>query len=127
MINSAATANFINLTPSALLFLRTSIDEQKCLGIRIDIQLGGCRGITYAVDFAKEINPADVLINVDGVAIYVASRAVVFVQGMSLDYVKTPMGGGIVFENPNAKAQCNCGKSFCVDDNGGDCDMGCHG
>ncbi len=117
--------NIINLTPAALSFIRESVNEQKCCGIRIDIQSGGCRGITYAVDFVNEINPADLLISIGDVSIYLASRAVVFVQNMTMDYVKTPMGGGIVFENPNAKSKCGCGKSFCVDDSGNSCNSGC--
>ena len=117
--------NFINITESALKFIRDSIAENECLGIRVDIQSGGCRGMTYSLDFVREINASDLVVEYNGVKIYIASKAAIFVQNMTMDYVKTPMGGNIVFENPNAKLKCGCGKSFCVDDSGKSCDAGC--
>ena len=117
--------NFINITEAALNFIRESIVENECLGIRINIQSGGCRGMTYGIDFVREANQADLLMKYEGVNIYIASKAAVFVQNMTMDYVKNPMGGSIVFENPNAKLKCGCGKSFCIDDSGESCDVGC--
>lgn len=117
--------NFINITDSALNFIRSSIAENKSLGVRIDIKSGGCRGMTYSLDFVEEINKADLALDYGDVKIYVVPKAVVFIQNMTMDYIKNPMGGSIVFENPNAKLKCGCGKSFCIDDDGEVCDAGC--
>jgi iron-sulfur cluster assembly accessory protein len=103
----------INVTDKALDFIKTSIAQEQCLGIRVNIVSGGCQGATYELNFVKEIDPSDLIIKEGGVDIYVASKAVIFVSGMTMDYVSGPMGGSIVFENPNAKSQCRCGKSFC--------------
>jgi iron-sulfur cluster assembly protein len=114
----------IDFTDNALNFMKKSIAEENCLGIRINVVPGGCQGMTYELDFVKEIDPSDLAIQKDGVNIYIASEAVVFISGMTMDYVSSPMGGSVVFSNPNAKSCCGCGKSFCIDANetcGGGC------
>ena len=105
----------LNFSEAALNYLRESIKSENCLGIRIDVVTGGCQGMTYAVDFVKEADPSDLLVQENDVKIYLAPRAVLFINGMNVDYVKNAMGGNIVFENPNAKATCGCGKSFCTE------------
>ena len=44
----------INFTESALDFLKKSIEEEKCLGMRINVVSGGCSGMTYELSFVKE-------------------------------------------------------------------------
>lgn len=34
--------------------------------------------------------------------------------GMTLDYSNKLIGGGFIFQNPNAQNSCGCGKSFGV-------------
>lgn len=108
--------NFINITPAAIEFIKASINREKCLGIRLDIKPGGCSGMSYEMEFVREPNPADLLIEEDGAKVYISSKSALFVANMTMDYVTTPMGGNIVFENPNAKVKCACGKSFSIDD-----------
>lgn len=105
----------ITCTPNALFFLKNSVEHEKCLGIKISIVPGGCSGMTYEVNFVKEINNSDLVTEQDGLKIFVEPKAVLFVSGMVLDYVTTPMGGSLVFQNPNARSQCGCGKSFSLD------------
>jgi len=108
--------DFVTITPEAVEFFKKSLGNNN--GVRIDIVSGGCQGMTYKVDFVSETNPADVCVEKDGVKFYFASKSVLFVAGMTMDYKVTPMGGNVVFENPNAKSKCSCGKSFCIDGNG---------
>lgn len=105
----------ISFTVNALDFLKRSIAEEKCLGMRIDIVSGGCSGMTYELNFVNEQKNEDLLVEENGVKIFVAPKAVMFISGMTVDYVKNPMGGSLVFQNPNAKTKCGCGKSFSVD------------
>ena len=106
----------LNFSESALNFLRNSVNsENNCRGIRIDVVTGGCQGMTYSMDFVKEVNPSDLKIEEEGFDVYLAPRAVLFIQGMDVDYEKSAMGGSIIFKNPNAKSTCSCGKSFCTE------------
>ena len=108
--------NFINITPAAVEFIKASIEREKCLGIRLDIKPGGCSGMSYEMEFVHEPNPADLVIKKNGATVYISSKSALFIANMTRDYVTTPMGGNIVFENPNAKVKCACGKSFSTDD-----------
>lgn len=114
----------INITPAALEYIKSSVKDGGHLGIRIDIKPGGCSGMTYELNFVDNVIPSDLIMEDDGLMVYISSKAVIFVSNMTMDYVKNAMGGNIVFENPNAKANCSCGKSFCVDDNDNAC-SGC--
>jgi iron-sulfur cluster assembly accessory protein len=106
---------FIYFTDNAKNFISKSVKDEGCLGVRIDIISGGCQGLTYELSFVKEINPYDLILKEGDVDVYVASGAVAIVAGMTVDYVQNAMGGSIVFENPNAKSKCDCGKSFCME------------
>lgn len=117
----------ITFTNSALKFIRDSVRVEKCIGVRLDVVSGGCQGMTYELQFVNEVDKSDLLMEMDGVQVFIASKAVIFVSGMNVDYVQTPMGGNLVFENPNAKSRCGCGKSFCVDENGFKCGGRCAG
>ncbi|MCR4624289.1 MAG: iron-sulfur cluster assembly accessory protein [Alphaproteobacteria bacterium] len=105
----------ISFTESALGFLKKSISAEECLGMRINVVSGGCSGMTYELNFVNEKKDEDLLVEEGDVKIFVAPKAVMFISGMTMDYVKSPMGGSLVFQNPNAKTKCGCGKSFSVD------------
>jgi iron-sulfur cluster assembly protein len=116
---------FINVTDKAVNFLKESIEKENSLGIRINVGPGGCQGMSYELSFVNEIDPSDLVIQKDGANIYVAPQAIPFISGINIDYVNNPMGGNLVFENPNAKSCCGCGKSFCTDDVDNRCEGSC--
>lgn len=109
----------VTITPEAIEFFKKSLAYNKNYkGVRVDIISGGCQGMTYKIDFTAEIDPADLCQEKDGLKFYFSPKSVLFASGMTVDYKTSPMGGSIVFENPNATAKCSCGKSFCVEADG---------
>jgi iron-sulfur cluster assembly accessory protein len=106
---------FIYFTDRAKDFIKKSMEGEDCLGVRVDVVSGGCHGLTYELSFVKEINPCVIILKEGDMNVYIASGAVAIVSGMTIDYVCSPMGGSIVFVNPNAKSKCGCGKSFCME------------
>lgn len=117
----------ITFTYAALNFIKKSIAAENCVGVRLDVVAGGCQGMTYELEFVNKLDRSDLIIDLNGIRVCIASKAVLLVAGTNVDYVKTPVGGSLVFENPNAKFRCGCGKSFCVDINGGKCGGKCVG
>jgi iron-sulfur cluster assembly protein len=106
----------ISLTPAAVSRVRTllaSQDEEVC-GIRLGVRTTGCSGMSYQLDFARAIGPADEVVEADGVKVVVDPKAVMFVVGTEMDYVEDKLGAQFVFRNPNEKARCGCGESFSV-------------
>ena len=82
--------------------------------IRIGVRGGGCTGFTYVFEWADEVRPTDSEFSGPdgtGVAIVVDPKSLVYLGGMTLDFVRGMMGHGFKFENPNAKGSCGCGES----------------
>jgi iron-sulfur cluster assembly protein len=82
--------------------------------IRVGVRGGGCTGFTYVFEWADEARPTDSEFSGpdgSGVAIVVDPKSLVFLGGMTLDFVRGMMGHGFKFNNPNAKGSCGCGES----------------
>jgi iron-sulfur cluster assembly protein len=79
--------------------------------IRVGVRGGGCTGFTYVFEWADEVKPTDKEFFAHGVSIIVDPKSLVFLGGMTLDFVRGMMGHGFKFNNPNAKGSCGCGES----------------
>jgi iron-sulfur cluster assembly protein len=82
--------------------------------IRVGVRGGGCTGFTYVFEWADEVRPSDREFSGPGgteVAIVVDPKSLVYLGGMTLDFVRGMMGHGFKFNNPNAKGSCGCGES----------------
>ena len=79
--------------------------------IRVGIRGGGCTGFTYVFEWADELRPTDKLFEAHGVKVVTDPKSLVYLRGMTLDFVRGMMGHGFKFLNPNAKGACGCGES----------------
>jgi len=80
--------------------------------IRVGVRGGGCTGFTYVFEWADQVRPTDSEFSGDGgVGIVVDPKSLVYLGGMTLDFVRGMMGHGFKFNNPNAKGSCGCGES----------------
>ncbi|WP_143748538.1 iron-sulfur cluster assembly accessory protein, partial [Mesorhizobium carmichaelinearum] len=53
----------------------------------------------------------DVIIEQDGLRVFVDAASQAHVCGMTVDFVTGPESSSFVFDNPNAQEKCACGKS----------------
>lgn len=105
----------IELTPSAAARMRDFLgNNPAAAGIRFGIKRTGCSGFGYTVDLAKDVTDDDKVFDLDGVKLVVGAKALPFVQGTRIDYVREGLNAAFVFHNPNATAECGCGESFTV-------------
>jgi iron-sulfur cluster assembly protein len=104
----------IQLTDSALSAVRTAIAGAgpDVEGLRIMVEAGGCAGFKYMMGLVSEANPSDVLIEREGVKVYVEEGSLAYLDGAKVDFVIGLEGSGFTFDNPQAKSSCSCGKSF---------------
>ena len=79
--------------------------------IRVGVRGGGCTGFTYVFEWADQARPTDTKLEAYGVSIVVDPKSLVYLGGMTLDFVRGMMGHGFKFNNPNAKGSCGCGES----------------
>ena len=89
-----------------------SNDKTKSLGVRVGVKSGGCAGMSYVMEYAKEINPTDEIIEDKGVKIFVDPGAIMYLLGTEMDYKKEEFSSSFVFNNPNETERCGCGESF---------------
>jgi iron-sulfur cluster assembly protein len=107
----------IKLSDNAALRIKEimSSDENESLGVRVSVKTGGCAGMSYVMDYTKEANPSDELIEDKGVKVFVDSAAVMYLLGTEMDYKKEELSSSFVFNNPNETERCGCGESFKIE------------
>ena len=91
-----------------------SKDENKSLGVRVGVKSGGCAGMSYIMEYAKEINPNDEVIEDKGVKVFIDRGAIMYLLGTEMDYKKEQFSSSFIFKNPNETERCGCGESFKV-------------
>lgn len=85
--------------------------DADALGVRVGVKKGGCAGMEYTVELAKEHCENEDSIEKDGARVYIAPEAVLFLLGTEMDYEETVLRSGFVFNNPNQTSACGCGES----------------
>ena len=106
----------ISLTENAALRIKEimSKDENKSVCVRVGVKSGGCAGMSYIMEYAKEINPNDEVIEDKGVKVFIDPGAIMYLLGTEMDYKKEQFSSSFVFKNPNETERCGCGESFKV-------------
>ena len=89
-----------------------SNDETKSVGVRVGVKSGGCAGMSYIMEYTKEINPADEIIEDKGVKVFIDPSAIMYLLGTEMDYKKEQFSSTFVLKNPNETERCGCGESF---------------
>ncbi|WP_294534442.1 iron-sulfur cluster assembly accessory protein [uncultured Rhodoblastus sp.] len=104
----------ISLTPDALSAAKTILATAKtpAEGLRIQVEAGGCSGFQYKMELETASREGDEVVDADGVKIFIDDISADHLRGMTVDFVSSLERSGFVYENPNATAQCGCGKSF---------------
>ena len=86
--------------------------EKNSLGVRVGVKSGGCAGMSYVMEYAKEINPNDEIIEDKGVKVFIDSAAVMYLLGTEMDFKTDKFSTSFTFKNPNETERCGCGESF---------------
>ena len=86
--------------------------KEPIIGVRIGVESGGCAGMSYVMEYAKKVNPNDEIIEAKGVKVLIDPKAIMYLLGTEMDYIKGEMSSTFVFKNPNETERCGCGESF---------------
>ena len=86
--------------------------EKDSIGVRVGVKSGGCAGMSYVMEYTKEFNPNDEVIEDKGVKVFVDAGAIMYLLGTEMDYKKEEFSSTFVFKNPNETERCGCGESF---------------
>ena len=88
--------------------------EDTTIGVRVGVQSGGCAGMSYIMEYAKDIKPNEEVIEDKGVKVLIDPKAIMYLLGTEMDYKKESFSSQFVFKNPNETERCGCGESFKV-------------
>ena len=86
--------------------------ENSTIGVRIGVKSGGCAGMSYVMEYAKDIKENEEIIEDKGVKVLIDPEAIMYLLGTEMDYKKEKFSSQFVFKNPNESERCGCGESF---------------
>ena len=88
--------------------------DDSTIGVRVGVKSGGCAGMSYLMEYAKEIRANEEVIEDKGVKVFIEPKAIMYLLGTEMDYKKEKFSSQFVFKNPNESERCGCGESFKV-------------
>ena len=86
--------------------------ESSAVGVRVGVKSGGCAGMSYVMEYAKEIKPNEEVIEDKGVKVLIDPKAIIYLLGTEMDYKTDEFTSQFIFKNPNETERCGCGESF---------------
>jgi iron-sulfur cluster assembly protein len=106
----------ISLTDAAQNKIQKLVAAKGYAGIRIGVKTTGCSGLAYVLEYVDKYTADDTMINYahNNFVVLVDKKSAVYLDGMTVDYVREGLNEGFRFSNPNERDRCGCGESFRV-------------
>ncbi|WP_342362659.1 iron-sulfur cluster assembly accessory protein [Terrarubrum flagellatum] len=106
----------MSLTEAAATRVRDIIANASdpVLGVRVGVKNGGCAGMSYTMEYAKDSKPFEDVLEDKGVKIFIDPKAILFLLGTEMDVKEDKFSSGFVFNNPNQTSACGCGESVAI-------------
>jgi iron-sulfur cluster assembly accessory protein len=108
-----ANAGVFSVTKKAIEKLKVlaAEEEKESWGLRVEVIPGGCSGFKYNLEFEAKAKETDEVLD-EGFPLFIDPDSKEMLLGAKLDYIDGLSGSGFKIDNPNAKSNCGCGKSF---------------
>lgn len=104
----------LNVTSAAAAMIKTLLEQRQIPDhvLRVFVSGGGCSGMQYGMAFEQAPGEHDHIVATDDVRLVVDPTSFMYLEGATIDFVDSLMGGGFRIDNPNTVSSCGCGKSF---------------
>ena len=88
----------------------------KGVGIRVGVRTTGCSGLAYTIEYVDEYTAETGVTNFaqKDFVVLVDAKSLVYLNGLTMDWVRNGLNEGFDFINPNERDRCGCGESFRV-------------
>jgi iron-sulfur cluster assembly protein len=83
-------------------------------GIKVGVKTTGCSGLAYVLEYVDNPLEEDLSFVSRGITIFVDPKAIPYIDGMTMDWIKNGLNEGFDFINPKERDRCGCGESFRV-------------
>jgi iron-sulfur cluster assembly protein len=107
----------IIVTDTASKKIKQNLERRgKGVGIRLGIKTTGCSGLAYTIEYVDEYTSEVGVTNFaqPDFVILVDTKSLIYLNGMTIDWVRNGLNEGFDFINPNERDRCGCGESFRV-------------
>ncbi len=85
--------------------------DEPVLGLRVGVKNGGCAGMEYTMEWAREQKPFEEVVEDKGATVFIDPKAILFLLGTEMDFQASTLKSGFTFRNPNQTSACGCGES----------------
>jgi len=105
----------ISFTDKAKQIIQKNLTKRgKGKGIKVGVRTTGCSGLAYTLEYVDSLDEKELYwMGGDQDVMIVATRKdFVYLEGMTIDYVRQGLNEGFEFINPNERDRCGCGESF---------------
>jgi iron-sulfur cluster assembly protein len=105
----------ITVTETATKKIKQNLDKRgRGAGIRIGVRTTGCSGLAYTIEYVDEYTAEPGVTNFaqKDFVVLVDAKSLVYIDGLTMDWVRNGLNEGFDFVNPNERDRCGCGESF---------------
>ncbi len=107
----------IIVSETAQLKIKQLLEKRgKGVGIRLGVKTTGCSGLAYTLEYVDNYTSEPGVTNFaqPDFVVLVDQKSLVYMNGLTVDWVKKGLNEGFEFINPNERDRCGCGESFRV-------------
>ena len=107
----------ITVTDTAYKRIKLNLERRgKGAGIRIGVRTTGCSGLAYTMEYVDEYLAEAGVTNFAqrDFVLLVDAKSLVYLNGLTMDWVRNGLNEGFDFVNPKERDRCGCGESFRV-------------
>ena len=107
----------ISLTEKAKEKIKQTLAKRgKGVGIRIGVKTTGCSGMAYVLEYVDNYESEVGVTNYaqQDFVVLIDRKHEVYLDGLTMDWVRNGLNEGFDFQNPNERDRCGCGESFAL-------------
>ena len=106
----------ISFSDTARNKIQKLVTAKNYAGIRLGVKTTGCSGLAYVLEYVQEYKSSESDINYaqQDFVVLVDKKHDVYLNNITVDYVRKGLNEGFEFVNPNERDRCGCGESFRV-------------
>lgn len=111
-LNETAWQGITITARAAAQILKLMQQNPQSKGLYLGVKQSGCAGFGYVFEMVNEPASDDLRYENEGACLYVPLKAMPFIDGTEVDFVREGLNQIFKFNNPKAQHACGCGESF---------------
>jgi iron-sulfur cluster assembly accessory protein len=115
-MDATRTTSIVGVTEKAAAHVRRIAEREgrPDAYLRLRVTAGGCSGFSYKLSIEDDRSDKDSVVEAHGLRMLIDPVTAPIVEGSTLDFNDTMLGGGLKVLNPRAQHECACGESFSI-------------